>query len=163
MLTIEREVYRRGLYAPVTQAGNLVVSGVCVSSYVALWNYDATWLQNWSEHSAMTVFRALCGENCSWETYDVETGFGMQYLSVINLVAWIQATWGTVAALGVTFAATPFFVCFNILEVAVAQASWSAMGTTGATTCLLLCVLLYDSTRRSHRFTRTRLRKRCIE
>ena len=45
-----RQQHRQGLYAPVKISGNLLVSGACVSSYVALWKHYFPWLQNWATH-----------------------------------------------------------------------------------------------------------------
>ena len=57
LVTAVAPVVRHGLYAPVTRAGHLVVSGACVSSYVALWEGPSPPLQHWATHAGMSVFR----------------------------------------------------------------------------------------------------------
>jgi hypothetical protein len=64
-------VNRRGAYAPVTESGDLVVSGVLVSSYVALLD-NSPINQHTAAHAVFALHRLVCSFNfgfCENETY----------------------------------------------------------------------------------------------
>jgi hypothetical protein len=55
-----RTIHRRGVYAPVTFAGDIVVSGVVVSSYVALLEGVPPHIQNKASHATTAIHRLIC-------------------------------------------------------------------------------------------------------
>lgn len=66
-----KTVKRRGVYAPVTMSGDLVVSGALASSYVALLDH-ATIDQHAAAHAIFTPLRLICSfkfDICKNETY----------------------------------------------------------------------------------------------
>lgn len=142
VVQIESSVGSRGVYAPVTLAGELVVSGVCASSYVALWHqmsprYDA--VQNWAFHAAMAMYRQRGGHTSSplqTEGYESDTGLAQQYTGWIAWIAWVQSSGGTVATALVTAVGLPFLALLIGLETAV---SWiSTISLVVASLFLLL-------------------------
>ena len=69
-----KSVKRRGVYAPVTESGDIIVSGVLASSYAALHNYTPV-NQHWEAHAFFAVRRLVCRFNfgiCENETYTDE-------------------------------------------------------------------------------------------
>jgi len=70
-VTQVKSVKRRGVYAPVTETGDIVVSGVLASSYAAV--HDYTPINQHAEAHAFFAFRRLvCAFNfeiCETETY----------------------------------------------------------------------------------------------
>lgn len=75
------KVIRRGIYAPFTMSGDIVVSNIVASNYVALpvelqdhiGSYD---YQHWMQHAALTPFRAFCTLfSCQHETHDEKSGY----------------------------------------------------------------------------------------
>jgi hypothetical protein len=65
-------VRRHGVYAPVTYSGDIVVSGVLVSSYVSLVDHISPGLQNSVAHLVTGVHRLICNLSfsmCEQETY----------------------------------------------------------------------------------------------
>ena len=129
VVAIDSGVHRRGLYAPVTQSGEMVVSGACSSSYVALWQYHAPSIQNWATHAAMAVFRLACSDNaCLHEAYDSDTGFGSHYSWLIVFIAWMEDIGGKGGTILVTLLGMPWLGLLYMLEQA-----W--MGRPLAATC----------------------------
>jgi hypothetical protein len=66
---------RRGVYAPVTYSGDIVVSGVLASSYVSLLDHVSPGIQNRAAHVIMGVHRVICTLSysiCEQETYDMD-------------------------------------------------------------------------------------------
>jgi hypothetical protein len=65
-------VHRRGVYAPVTFAGTLIVSGVLVSSYVATFDLLSPFMQHWVSHNILSLHRmvwSIHADLCVRETY----------------------------------------------------------------------------------------------
>lgn len=61
-----------GLYAPVTESGELIVSGIGVSSYVATFDGISPWLQHTLGHAVMYTRRQYCLsriQKCQAEQY----------------------------------------------------------------------------------------------
>jgi hypothetical protein len=74
LVTRITKVRRRGVYAPVTYSGDILVSGVLASSYVSLLDQASPRLQNSAAHAMTGVHRMLCKISfsyCQQETYDV--------------------------------------------------------------------------------------------
>jgi len=71
-----KSVKRRGAYAPVTESGDIVVSGILASSYAAVRSYTPI-NQHTEAHAFFAVRRLVCAFNfgiCENETY-TEDGF----------------------------------------------------------------------------------------
>jgi hypothetical protein len=100
-------VKRRGLYAPVTESGDIVVNGVVASCYVAL--LDTTLInQHALAHATCAIKRLACGmmpSLCNEETYD-EDGFPMFVAPLFHTVRMINRQNGVVKA-GAVLAAIP--------------------------------------------------------
>jgi Hint module len=65
-------VIRRGVYAPLTHSGDLIVSGVCGSNYVAVFDVDWIWDQHRLGHLLYLPQRVYCRYNievCKKESY----------------------------------------------------------------------------------------------
>jgi len=74
-----RKVQRRGVYAPLTLTGDIIVSGVAASNFVALpgtfQKYMSFDSQHWLQHVAFMPYRFYCAAfGCEEETYDEKTG-----------------------------------------------------------------------------------------
>ena len=95
-----RVVQRQGMYAPFTETGNLMVSGVAASSYLALptvWqrvvSFDG---QHRVQHAAYRPYQFYCRflapDGCADETYDEATGLTKAvtfWLPLLHGVEWI--------------------------------------------------------------------------
>jgi hypothetical protein len=60
VVVLIREIQRHGVYAPVTYTGYLMVSGVLVSSYVAILDRFPATSQHFAAHTVMGLHRMLC-------------------------------------------------------------------------------------------------------
>jgi hypothetical protein len=64
-------VKRNGVFAPVTESGDIVVSGILASSYAAIHSYTPV-NQHWEAHAFFAFRRLVCAFNfgiCERETY----------------------------------------------------------------------------------------------
>jgi hypothetical protein len=84
-------IQRRGLYAPVTMSGKILVSGVLASSYVAIVDGLSPRVQHAGAHSFTVLHRMVCWMNfdiCRKESYvDGISNFiyyGVELLKTIN-------------------------------------------------------------------------------
>jgi hypothetical protein len=71
MVAEVKSVKRRGVYAPVTESGDIVVSGILASSYAAVRSYTPI-NQHTEAHAFFAVRRLVCAFNfgiCENETY----------------------------------------------------------------------------------------------
>jgi hypothetical protein len=83
-------VKRRGLYAPVTESGDIMVSGVRASSYVALIDVAPTF-QAFATHALMTPRRLACSvrfSSCENEEYN-EDGLSKYLVPMIQAAAYV--------------------------------------------------------------------------
>jgi hypothetical protein len=90
---------RRGVYAPVTYSGDIVVSGVVASSYVAVLDGVPSHILNTVSHAIMGLHRLACTldfDLCRHETYN-DDGINIRIASVVEVVMtlnqltfWIQ-------------------------------------------------------------------------
>lgn len=114
-VTAIRTVKRRGVYAPLTETGELVVSGASASSYVVFFDYSPR-LQHWVSHAIGSPFRLVCAFNfgiCKNETYS--EGLSNYYVAFIKLANKISLYPKTVQ-LGVTLIAAPMMASAFVLE-----------------------------------------------
>jgi hypothetical protein len=78
-------VKRRGLFAPFTESGDIVVSGVLASSYAAVHSYTPI-NPHWEAHAFFSVRRLVCAfhfDTCKSETY-TEDGFPVWLLPMVH-------------------------------------------------------------------------------
>lgn len=119
VIAITHGISRIGVYAPVTLAGNLVVSGACVSSYVALWETATPWgdaVQNWAMHAAMAMYRLPRKVMKVKESYDLDTGIGTQYSMWVSLIGRLQRMGGKWATLFAAIPGLPYLALVYGLE-----------------------------------------------
>lgn len=104
-------VQRRGVYAPATESGDLLVSGVLASNYVAVIPGEPTILdQHILSHMLLAPFRMYCRwdfRQCEEETYTV--GISDKYLSLVKLVL-TSNRWAPSTQFWVSVVALPFVV-----------------------------------------------------
>jgi hypothetical protein len=115
-------VQRRGLYAPVTERGTIVVSGVTASCYVDILSAIAPTLQAYASHAALTPLRFMCAMKfslCENETYSVE-GYSSNVLRMAQFGLHLS-TWNGVLQLLVVILCSPVLVGLHVLEVMVTK------------------------------------------
>jgi Hint module len=82
-------VFRRGVYAPLTQSGDIVINGILASNYVDVFDSQVPWNQHSWGHIMFTPQRVFCHHCmtiCKKEIYI--NGYGiLAYLIV--LISWI--------------------------------------------------------------------------
>jgi hypothetical protein len=102
-VTEVRSIQRRGVYAPVTFAGEIIVSGVVASSYVSLLDTIPPSIMNTASHVMMGLHRTVCTwdlDRCVNESYN-EHGINNWIATMVSLIMivnelsiWIQiAAW----------------------------------------------------------------------
>jgi hypothetical protein len=97
-----QSIQRRGVYAPVTFAGDIMVSGVMASSYVSLLNGIHPPIMNAASHIVMGLHRAVCTlnfERCVDETYN-EDGINDRIATIASviMIVNVQRYWIRMAA-----------------------------------------------------------------
>ena len=98
-----RTVQERGLYAPFTPSGKLVVNGILVSSYVSMLeekDLELGWIslnQQWLNHAVLFPHRLICHHfaSCSTEEYSPE-GISLWHDQPLKLCLWLLSS-GSVA------------------------------------------------------------------
>ena len=93
-------VKRKGLFAPLTESGELLVSGVRVSSYVDVLDGAAVANQHILGHLLLTPVRLFCRgwpDYCAAETHDAAVGYSRLYGWVLHLTVWTRVWGGPVA------------------------------------------------------------------
>ena len=89
------KVQRRGMYAPFTNSGNIVVNRIAASNYIALPPVFQEHLsfaeQHWLQHTAYTPYRVFCRlKGCSEEKRNEATGLSHAVLMWLPLVQWFE-------------------------------------------------------------------------
>lgn len=89
------KVQRRGMYAPFTTSGDIVVNGIAASNYIALppvfQGHLSFGEQHWLQHSAYTPYRVLCGlKGCTEETRNEATGLSYAVMIWLPLLHWFE-------------------------------------------------------------------------
>jgi hypothetical protein len=111
-----KTVKRRGIYSPVTESGDIMVSEVLASSYVAMLDYSPS-LQHWAAHALASPLRLACYSNfefCKRETYSAN-GNSETYILFIHVVEKLSECSAAVQ-LGMTAIMAPFIVAAYLLE-----------------------------------------------
>lgn len=111
------QLKRRGLYAPTTESGNIVVSGLQCSSYVALLHIPPG-LQRIATHAMMAPLRMVCSVDfgiCENETYDDATGFSHWTFWVVKMALWLME-YHPIIQLSVVLAVAPCPFAFYFVE-----------------------------------------------
>ena len=92
-----RKIQRRGLYAPFTEDGTIVVDGLVASNYVVLppsFQAVATFEeQHMLQHIAYAPYRVFCAlasDACAKETYDKDTGFSETVTMWLPMLNWLE-------------------------------------------------------------------------
>jgi len=109
-----KSVKRRGVYAPVTESGSIVVSGVLASSYAAVRSYSLV-NQHLEAHALFAVRRLVCAFDfsmCERETYT--DGFPNWLSSVVYFAK--STAQNAPAQVIVSAVALPFIAFAYILE-----------------------------------------------
>lgn len=135
-----KTVHRRGLFAPLTESGAIVVSGVPASSYVAVLDIDPA-LQARLYHAMLFPLRAICAvrrELCAGETYT--DGVSDKFHGGLELGQFV-------GGLGQSVQLVLFLLCFPILSV-VASTDWLLPSPVLFTT-LLMAWLVYRKVTRT--------------
>jgi hypothetical protein len=112
-------VQRRGLYAPVTENGEIQVSGVTASCYIHLLEDVSPVVQAVASHVALAPLRVACAWDfsvCQNEKYTDADGFSTNLLDMIRLgMHFVDLDRGMQPA--VLVAGLPILVCFFSLEM----------------------------------------------
>jgi hypothetical protein len=115
-------VQRRGLYAPVTESGTIVVSGVMASCYVDILSTLAPSLQAYASHAALAPLRLMCAMKfsfCENETYSVD-GYSSNVLRMAQFGLHLS-TWNGALQLLVVILCSPVLVGLHVLETMVTK------------------------------------------
>ena len=88
-----RKVHRKGMYAPFTVSGSIVVNGVAASNYIALppvfQSHFSFEEQHWLQHAAFFPYRLFCDlVGCTGENYDKVTGLSNAVTVWLPLLHW---------------------------------------------------------------------------
>lgn len=112
----------RGLYAPLTETGTLVVSGALVSSFVAMTEAVSLEFQHTGSHLSLFPVRLLCRLDfgyCQHQTYtDAHSDFVYGGIKFLDALAKMPST----VQLGVAILFTPVLVSFFLAERLLAVA-----------------------------------------
>ena len=90
------KIYRKGMYAPFTVSGTIIVNGIATSSYIALPPAFQSTLsfedQHWLQHAAFLPYRLFCGLiGCNGETHDPVTGLSKAVTFWLPLLHWLES------------------------------------------------------------------------
>jgi hypothetical protein len=115
-------VRRRGLYAPVTESGTIVVSGVTASCYVDILSSVSPTLQALASHAFLTPLRVMCAIQfslCEYETHAMD-GYSSN-LWMMTQLGYHPASWNGMLQWLVVILFTPVFVAWMALETIVVK------------------------------------------
>jgi hypothetical protein len=124
-----RTIKRRGLYAPLTESGDIWVSGVRASSYVAVTDRMSSKIQALVWHSVLAPIRLGCTSDfslCKNSTNDVKDGFSSIILG-LSQVGLVFICLGTYMQLLVLVSSLPFLLSLSVLELIFTCSPWYSM------------------------------------
>ena len=127
------KVQRKGMYAPFTTSGNMMVNGIATSNYVALPPKFQQHLsfeeQHWLQHAAYTPYRGYCAlVGCSNEKRDDTTGLSNAVVFWLPLLHLMERSNGPLIISGV-FALTGNHWGITIVLMVVAWLVYRTRGT----------------------------------
>jgi len=127
-----RKMHRRGVYSPLTAAGDIVVNGVVASSYVNL-----SWLNSkvsgqtlhYLQHGATFPYRVYCAAigGCQEETYDKSTGFSPWVMFWYRLEQWQLGLPNAVQAVILLLLAVPALFTVMVGRMVEELSVWSSV------------------------------------
>jgi len=115
-VTAIKNVKRRGVFAPVTASGEVVVSEVLVSSYATVFGGVSPAIQKVLSHAGLAPLRLVCGYNfqvCEHETYT--DGYSDRIFPIVRFVAKLQGR-SRAVQLSVCFVALAVMSLVYVLE-----------------------------------------------
>jgi hypothetical protein len=115
-VTAIESIHRHGLYAPVTESGDIVVSGIVASCYASLLDVEPS-AQAMATHSILSLLRLACTLDfslCTNETY-TEDGFSTYLYGMIQVTHFIAKSGATVQSLLVSIT-SPLMIGLLALE-----------------------------------------------
>jgi hypothetical protein len=130
-----------GVYAPMTESGDIVVSGVVASSYVALWDYSIA-AQKMVYHAALAPLRMTCALNfdfCRTESYNAD-GISSYYHHNVHAMSVIKE-FGVGAQMTATLIVSP--------AIAAAYAAEQTLLLPSLMTSVVGGVYVYTKSRKS--------------
>jgi len=102
-VTRVQTIRRRGIYAPFTVNGDIVVNGVAASNYIALppafQKLGSFEQQHWLQHAAYVPYRLYCSTgigHCGGEHKDEATGYSKGTTMWLPLLHWLEKHEGSV-------------------------------------------------------------------
>jgi hypothetical protein len=117
-----QSVRRKGLYAPVTENGTILVSGIPASCYVNFLGSLSPNLQVFAQHAALAPLRLLCRSRfsiCKDESHLAE-GFSSNLLMMTKFGLEISV-WNGKLQLSIVMLTTPILVSFFAIEAIVSN------------------------------------------
>lgn len=118
-------IKRRGIYAPLTDAGELLVSGVRVSSYVQVMEGGTVANQHVLGHLLFSPVRLLCHawpSYCAAETHDT-AGYSRLYAWLLHVTTWIGRSGLPWVSYLTTAIVAPLFFPLFVLEQTYVQSN----------------------------------------
>lgn len=110
-------VKRNGVYAPATESGDIIISGVRASNYVNLLNASAM-DQHTMSHAFMAPVRFVCKLHFDWckqETYTKEEGYS-QWVKYFVWIPGFLAPWGPGVQYFATLMISPLLSLLTVLD-----------------------------------------------
>jgi hypothetical protein len=108
-------VQRLGAYAPLTEAGTIVVSGCVASNYVTFLTSSPAH-QHDMAHSFFWFRRMKCWlQSCQNEEYDTETGFALWFVPIYSLGVFLM-TLPSLVQFSLAAVAIPFLATAGAVE-----------------------------------------------
>lgn len=128
-------VTRRGLYAPLTLSGDIIVSGILASNYVDVLDRKLAFNQHVLGHTIMAPKRLYCQyfmDKCKNETYI--DGYGFWAYMIIHCAGFMEKHLGWFLTVIVAVLSPPFVTFIYMME------SLNGFGTLGSIGSILVMV-----------------------
>lgn len=150
-VTAIRNVKRRGMYAPFTPSGTIVVNGAVASTYVSLdessvltfGSFDTTLSYQWLAHSFLLPHRIWCYHlgSCPKAQYD-DAGFWTWINTPFQVALWFKEQ-STFLAMLLFLPFILYLAVLHMVDVIVLQPTmvltWLGLTITGVTLCFRRC------------------------